>query len=205
MRIRTSVVGLVAVVVSAYGAAAAFGRPDDGNGSRPKVTIRVVNGEVAGIRSLMRAKKEAVRIFAHSGIDLIWLDCEAGRMEWGSTNPCQRDREGAEFWLRIVTTRPAATTKDVLGFTELDDTQNSGSGGVYYPKALEMAKKWRIGVAEVLGAAIAHEVGHLLLGADAHSAYGVMQAAWSRRQFELIGLSELNFSGDQEKMLRVRI
>jgi hypothetical protein len=93
----------------------------------------------------------------------------------------------------------------VLGFTESDDTQDIASGGLYYPTALEMARKWRIGVGEILGAAIAHEVGHLLLGADAHSAYGVMQAAWSRPQFELIGLSELNFSREQEKMLQARI
>jgi hypothetical protein len=68
-----------------------------------------------------------------------------------------------------------------------------------------MAVKWRSGVGEILGAAIAHEVGHLLLGVDAHSAYGVMKATWSRTQFELIGLGELNFSADQAKMLRERI
>jgi hypothetical protein len=76
---------------------------------------------------------------------------------------------------------------------------------VYYPAALEMASRWRVGVAEILGAAIAHEVGHLLLGADAHAPFGLMQAAWSGRQFELIGLSELDFSRDQAKMLLVQI
>jgi len=71
--------------------------------------------------------------------------------------------------------------------------------------AVELAGKWPATVGEILGAAIAHEVGHLILGANAHSATGVMLAHWSKQQFRLIGTSALNFSRDQANLLQERI
>jgi len=39
-------------------------------------------------------------------------------------------------------------------------------------------------VASVLGFAVAHEVGHLLLGTNAHAAAGLMRALWSRSDLQ---------------------
>jgi hypothetical protein len=38
--------------------------------------------------------------------------------------------------------------------------------------------------ATVLGFAVAHEIGHLLLGNNAHGAAGVMRAVWSRGELQ---------------------
>jgi len=42
----------------------------------------------------------------------------------------------------------------------------------------------RAAVASVLGFAVAHEVGHLLLGTNAHAAAGLMRAVWSRSDLQ---------------------
>ena len=107
--------------------------------------------------------------------------------------------------MRIVTRRPSTASADMLGFTDLDESLGTGSAGIYYPAAAEMAKKWPVRVGEILAAAIAHEVGHLILGANAHSSRGVMYAHWGPEQFQLIGISELNFTRDQTKLLQARI
>jgi hypothetical protein len=173
--------------------------------NRPVLTLRVVNEGGVDPKPLALAKKEATRVLAHSGIDLIWLNCESGRSVWRSADPCNRTRGPAEYWIRIVTRRPRTTAGDMLGFTELDESTNAGSAGIYYPAAEDAARRWRVRVGDILGAAIAHEVGHLLLGANAHTATGIMQPNWDRPQFTLIGISELDFTARQGRQLRDRI
>lgn len=202
MTIRAAFAMTVAIT---WGAGLALARTGAFQALRPEITIRVINESDADERALALARKEAVRIFAQAGIDLVWLDCVSGRADWGSDNPCQRERGASEFWLRIVSRKPAATTGHVLGFTNLDVRTGDGSAGIYYPAVAEMAKNWPVRIGDVLGAAIAHEVGHLMLGEDAHSLSGVMQANWGRAQCELIGISELNFAVAQAKELRKRV
>jgi len=55
---------------------------------------------------------------------------------------------------------------------------------------------------QVLGAAIAHEVGHLLLGSAAHSGQGVMRATWEKEQLELASIGELVFTTEQAAKIR---
>lgn len=199
-----STASLVASLALTWGAIPGISRGRSGaaKGPRPTITLRVVNEGGIERGPLKPAEKEAVRIFSHSGIDLVWLNCDPGQAVWGSGNPCQRELGPAEFWMRIVTRRTAVATADMLGFTDLDESQDHGSAGVYYPAAVEMAAQWHATVGEILGAAIAHEVGHLILGANAHSPSGVMFAHWGRAQFERIGISGLNFTADQARMLR---
>jgi hypothetical protein len=191
--------GALAMTISlTWGTDVGLGRSCAVQSPRPAITIRVVNESEADGKELARAKKEAVRIFAQAGVDLVWLDCELG---WGG-NPCQRERGPWEFWLRIVSHRPAATTRDVLGFAELDEGTGDGLAGVYYPALVATAKKWTVRLGDVMGAAVAHEVGHLVLGANVHSRRGVMQASWGKEQCEQIGISELNFTADQARMFQ---
>ena len=198
MKIRANLAGWAAAIALAGSSASASSR-------RPAITIRVVNEGGVEAGTLSVARNEALRIFARAGIELVWLDCGVGRIQWGSGDPCQRDRGPAEFWFRIVTRRPSATTPDVLGFTELDDTRDLRSAGVYYPCVMGLSKKWRVGAGEILGAAVAHEVGHLILGARSHTARGIMQAHWTGAEFVQIGLGELSFTPAQARMLDERI
>ena len=53
----------------------------------------------------------------------------------------------------------------------------------------------------VLAYATAHEVGHLLLGADAHTARGVMKASWDREDYEAMYQRQLHFDDGQSRKL----
>ncbi len=195
---QPSAVFLMAALAASAGSAFSRALPV---GPRLAVTLRVVNEGGVPPSHLVAAEKEAVRVFHQSGIDLIWLACEPGSAE-SVSGP-------AEFWVRIVTRRPSAASADMLGFTELyehqDERQGSGSSGIYYPAAVELARRGLAPIGAILGAAIAHEVGHLLLGANAHFYYGVMFAHWGRPEFERIAASELNFAPEQARLLREKI
>jgi len=187
------------------GAGPGMSRPAGNSRHRPAITIRVVNESAADARTISLARKEAMRIFAEAGIDLVWLDCDLAGSESGTGNACHQDRGPAEFWVRIVMRRPTATSGDVLGFAEIDERLGTGSAGIYYPAVEAVTRKWQVRAGEVLAAAISHEVGHLVLGAKAHSSRGVMQANWGRTQCELIAISELNFTPEEAKGLRERV
>ena len=47
-----------------------------------------------------------------------------------------------------------------------------------------------------------HEIGHLLLGLNAHSASGIMQAEWRREQLNRILKNQLVFTPAQAKIMR---
>jgi hypothetical protein len=49
----------------------------------------------------------------------------------------------------------------------------------------------------VLGDVIAHELGHLLLGSNAHSSSGIMAAELDREKIKAAGMGRLGFSPEQ--------
>ena len=98
--------------------------------------------------------------------------------------------------------KPAGAGPDVLAFSEIDDNLGMRSAGVYYPAILKAASDHRIPAGVLLGTAIAHEVGHLVLGETAHARQGLMSPDWRREHFERLSTSSLVFSAKEGRMLR---
>jgi hypothetical protein len=172
---------------------------------RPVLTIRVANEARVESRTLNQAKNMAVKIFNHSGIDLVWMVCEIGQAVEDSIDPCQKERGPAEFWMYVTATKHPRTSSDMLGFTVLDDVTKDGWSGVYLPAAEQLASPTGARLGDILGAAMAHELGHLLLGAGSHIRASVMCPHWGPPELERISIGELLFSGDQAELLRKRI
>ena len=56
----------------------------------------------------------------------------------------------------------------------------------------------------VLSYAAAHEVGHLLLGDDAHTPQGLMKADWESDDFRAMAQNRFRFSPEQTRELKRR-
>lgn len=172
---------------------------------RPRIILRVINEAGVADRTLRQAREEAAAILGRSGIELVWLDCEDGRADWTSRSPCHEISGPADFWLRIAARKSAAATGE-LGYAELDALHQIGSAGVSYQAAEEVAQRCHTETFQILGAAIVHEIGHLMLGgAIAHSRTGVMSADWGVHELELISIGELRFTPAQANRLRQEI
>src|SRR5215831_12944272 len=50
--------------------------------------------------------------------------------------------------------------------------------GVCFDRVMNLVSEWTAPLPPVLGAIIAHEAGHLLLGENSHSSAGIMRARW---------------------------
>lgn len=206
MRIGTRVVpSLLLVLVSP----AVFA----GEERTPAITILVYNNAPAPHDLLRAAEREADRIFSRAGVRVNWCDCSMGHADSASQATCQEGWGEINIGLRILA-NPTAPIDRRTHLIDYDYRQAEplgfaifpGLASVYYDYRARFDRDERaLGLPMILGVAIAHEVGHLLLGRDRHSKQGVMQPEWDARQFGAARLRDLFFSEEESGDIRIEI
>lgn len=73
---------------------------------------------------------------------------------------------------------------------------------VFYHRIGELEKATLSPTAKVLGAVLAHELGHLLLGRGSHSAVGIMRCPWDTAELRELDKGTLVF--DRQQRARIR-
>ena len=82
-------------------------------------------------------------------------------------------------------------------------TRNSGHfTNVIVSRVKEMAEMHDVSIGMLLGAAIAHEIGHLLMPHAPHSVRGIMHASWNLVDCQLADRGTLMFLSSEAEMLR---
>jgi hypothetical protein len=84
---------------------------------------------------------------------------------------------------------PSARGELSLGYSLVDTSISEGALATIYVDRVawlsaQAGPRAAVDGPTLLGYAIAHEVGHLLLGTNAHDAAGLMRAIWSRAQLQ---------------------
>jgi hypothetical protein len=179
------VILLVMMVVGP--AASARDQELDSDREHLRMTLRMYNDAALSPTEVNGAAKQAAAIFKLAGIDTLWLG-DSRSSEEALNDPALRTNvEPTDFAVRIVATAlPYAlgSPEDTLGLTMPCRPEKVYCiTTVFYLCANELAVSARRRVAEVLGYAIAHEVGHVLLGTMSHSPYGIMRAKWTAKDF----------------------
>jgi len=152
------------------------------------VVIRLYDmatGNAAGRVVAMRTAADAI---ATAGIQVKWRDCSRG----GAAHPCRTVRDTGDLVVRVMPARgatatasPSATVRDgdgdvQLGFAPIDPSGRATViATIYYDVVLGVAHRTGSGANELLGRAIAHEIGHLLLRAPGHGHTGLMRPLWT--------------------------
>jgi hypothetical protein len=76
---------------------------------------------------------------------------------------------------------------------------------VYLDAVTDVARRYGLPVGTVLGIALAHELGHVLLPPPSHSADGIMQAAWEGDDLRKAAAGTLAFNDAQAGLIRERL
>jgi hypothetical protein len=167
------------------------------------VAVRTYNYAAVASEQLAAAKSEAARIFRRAGISVEWIDCRVRDSDEGA--PCTEPLlTGRDLMLRLVDRTPALGERIVaLGESMLDREQR---GGVLmtidvFP-VRSVARGASVAISTLLGRAVAHEIGHLLLGSAEHPRLGLMRALWSHH--ELRGLKPAHWGFSAREAARMR-
>ena len=191
---------LLVVVVMIGGSREASAAPRD---TEAAVTIRTYNYDGISRVDLLHAREAADRIFRNARIGLHWIDCRIPGLDDGEacTDPIN---EGREFLLRLLPPSSApAQGKAQLGESLLDRNRQSGVLITLDPELIRsIAQKAQSDGATLLGRAIAHELGHLLLGLGAHPRSGLMRAFWSTEEIRGLRPADWQFSGRESAQIR---
>ena len=169
-----------------------------------QVTVRVYNYAEVPQKTLSSAVEEARRIFQKGGVETDWVACLIGGAK--PDPACEEHLGPAGIILKIL---PAsmATRLDAhwehLGFAASSATPSPGSDAWVFYRRVEELAKFRIADRElILSAAMAHEIGHLLLGLEPHSPSGIMRGKWHREDLMLLAQGYLLFTSKQSEQMR---
>jgi hypothetical protein len=161
------------------------------------VTIRVY--DLYGLPSATRqeALVVAAEALAHAGVEAVIVDCAAKP----AATPCKVGLGDGELILRIH--RLPKDGAHVLG----DAIVRGGSGPstiatVYAGAIAERSRKTGIRLATIIGRVSAHELGHLLLGTNAHATHGLMQPTWNLQRLER---GDWDFTIEDAAIIRARL
>jgi hypothetical protein len=163
----------------------------------PIVTLLVYNKAQAPATTITQAEREAGRILGKAGVRAVWLDCLNRNSSTDPQGLCSKAREPTDVVLRVLPARIPSRLQDTLFGISFLPTLAS----VYYEYAVHLANSDRE-VPTVLSSAIAHEVGHLLLGRNSHSAEGIMHGEWGARELRLALMGSLLFTSQQSKVIQ---
>jgi hypothetical protein len=113
------------------------------------------------------------------------------------------------FTLNILTPEMAVkipTHDETLGYalTPCDEIATSCTIYVLFFRVSELAQRFNILPARLLGHVLVHEIGHMLLGVN-HSPKGIMRGGWGRNEMKIIEVGILDFSTEQAAQLRATL
>jgi hypothetical protein len=182
-----------------------------------RLVVRVYDTGITDTSMRTAAIETASTIVEMAGISVEWYDCT----ENGRRPACQDARRSGNFIARLMpalapgaTLRPAIAALDTqgdteppLGFAVIDpDTHGAKMATVFHDQVERVARRTGVARNELLGRALAHEVGHLLLGVRGHSRTGLMRAVWTDEELTRNRPEDWIFtSDDREKLQQIVI
>jgi len=174
----------------------------DETGPTLRISVFVCNYAPAARPYLAAAKQEARRIFQHIGVDIEWHDCSPAAAESQRDPSCEQLTGPTKIILRIVPAfrlAPGITDGDTLGFAV------ANLATVSFERAVERSLNVATPPSRILGLAMAHEMGHLLLHFRPHAPIGIMRAWWSRAALEPVAVASLNFMTEEGRIIQADV
>jgi hypothetical protein len=190
------------IALFAAGTAAQAAPPD----FQATVVVRTYDYSNSTRETLSSARGEAEQIFKAAQIAVRWTDCNVpGKTDGAAcTEPLLA---GRELMLRLIDRAPAnpADTRRVMALGEsLVDREERGgvlmTVDVFPVRAI--AERAATSLAILLGRAMAHEIGHLLLGSAGHARLGLMRALWSHDELRGAKPANWGFSAREAAQMR---
>jgi len=188
----------------------AAGRQSD-RAERQPVAIHVYDLAGVSSRDLHEATEEAGRILATAGVEAVWQfgpadTPEAHEVDSHAATPGARNqpRDPRDYLvLRMVRDVPERALPGALGIS-FPDALTGVHASIFYDRIERVSKTGDVALATMLGHAMAHELGHVLLGSTEHSAGGIMKARWGKSDYQQASMGLMTFSALERNAIQKR-
>jgi hypothetical protein len=173
-----------------------------------KVIIVIYDSAQIGVKTLDRTEAIARTILQTAGVQPDW---NAGSVEelrnmsldftaYSRAN-CEERPSSAVLRVWILSRAPSGVAPHALGFS-LPCARVGVQVTIYADRVADVSQSGGPTFGRVLGYAIAHELGHMLLRSDVHEAGGLMKAIWSQHDWQRAAVSIVPFSATDVQRIR---
>jgi len=191
---------VVLAALASLSGSAASGRPKQEPTIR--LAVSVFNDAEVPQSVLQVAQARAEMVLDGAGIALTWLDCGTPG-NWVQDIGCRDIVFPSHLSVRLAR-NGRRRTGDVFGESFLGD-RGVGNYVSVYVEPLDASKALDVvNEGDLLGYVVVHELGHLLLGLDSHSAEGVMRGKWDFAALQQAARGTLIFSASEAERMRSR-
>ena len=189
--------------------------PADGDSppTKPQAQIIVFNLARVPKRDLFRAEAEVTRIFAEADMDVRWADGALDHsaslfMDFSANNSsptgCKVAGHARELRLRLVPRIPRGVATGTLGFS-LPCAEFGIDSTIFVDQCEAVAYRTSASFSRVVGYAIGHELGHILLRSGEHSRSGLMRARWDRNDWVRATTGGIRLDPEQGRRMRLEL
>jgi hypothetical protein len=172
---------------------------------RKGVVVLVYNYAAVSAYTLSRARERVNRLYRETGVEIEWLDPVTTSKYWSNStlNPSQTFT--VQMMIRSRRAYQGSSTPESVMGTALQGDENGGTFSLFYDQVVQVAGKYNQPLADILGLAIAHEMGHLLLPVPGHSNTGIMRAEWGSDDIRRGLVGSLVFTSAQAALIRMKV
>jgi hypothetical protein len=171
---------------------------------RASIVVRTYTQPDSG-GDMRTARRTASAILGRASIEVDWLECGLTADVTEASDACRQPLRWNELILRILPADSVDPRRHLstLGFAFVDVDAGGGSlATVFTDRVALMAGSAGVDRAALLGGAMAHEIGHLLLGTNQHASRGLMRASWSSSDLRRSLATQWLFGGKEGDLMR---
>ena len=166
------------------------------------LTVRVYDNANVPKGALRAALDMAAQTLRPADLEVTWVSCSAS-----SGGRCTEPLGRGELMVRLVRSvkgAPAAGDES-LGTALVDPATGTGVLATVYVDRVERLAQGADGdLGALLGRAMAHEIGHLLMGRPAHARHGLMRPRWTRAEVTRNATADWGFDAPDVRAIRAR-
>jgi hypothetical protein len=167
------------------------------------IKVSVYDDAGVGLELLIKSEKVASDVFERARVEIRWLNCGIDGKLTGLPG-CGKAEFPTRLQLRMLK-RSRGLTAETFGISYL----SSSGEGVYSQIFVEPVELLHgttaMSISDLLGHVAAHELAHLLLGTNSHSADGLMRARWGAKELERVNQGTLLFDHEEAHKMAERL
>ena len=180
-----------------------------GKGVLPKQTLSIhLQNDSVNPQTLHWATFEANRLLGGAAVEIRWqqlsADATKSREKDGGGMGCPQMNEPRYIMMRLMRKAPVTVSDRAIGAAR-PFAQTGTQIEIFIERVEFLAQFADTPLYVILGHAMAHEIGHVLLGSVEHSRGGLMDARWTTMSLHLASKGLLAFGRKEAERMNARL